>query len=142
MWIFLCKVFLSSKEWAYMYVLQRLNLPQSMKKHKIFISFWPYIKSQKSLVDFFKILASLKKCKTSSTQIDGNEMKKTETDSDAMTQQEMNQPMKGFRSWMARTNQRLDKDVTKMWRTSLVRSGLGETVWRIYEKVLLSVSGL
>jgi hypothetical protein len=36
-------------------------------------------------------------------------MKKTETDWDAMTQQEKNQPMKGFRSCMARTNQRLDK---------------------------------
>jgi hypothetical protein len=36
-------------------------------------------------------------------------MKKTETYSDAMTQQEMNQPMKGFRSCMGRINQRLDK---------------------------------
>jgi hypothetical protein len=36
-------------------------------------------------------------------------MKKTKTDWIAMTQQEMSQPMKGFRSCMGRTNQRLDK---------------------------------
>jgi hypothetical protein len=36
-------------------------------------------------------------------------MKKTKTDWIAMTQQEMNQPMKGFRLCMGRTNQRLDK---------------------------------
>jgi hypothetical protein len=42
-------------------------------------------------------------------------MKKTETDWDAMsmTQQEMSQPMKGFRSFMARTNQRLEKSFIK-----------------------------